>query len=56
MADRAEQRRADLAEVFELHAAGRTKVVYETRKLEEINQSFDDVLAGTVPARLVFQL
>ncbi|MEV4471921.1 zinc-dependent alcohol dehydrogenase [Nonomuraea sp. NPDC049504] len=48
--------RADLAEVFELHAAGRTKVVYETRKLEEINQSFDDVLAGTVPARLVFQL
>ncbi|MGW0486048.1 zinc-dependent alcohol dehydrogenase [Nonomuraea sp. NPDC003214] len=48
--------RADLAEVFELHAAGRTKVVYETRKLEEINQSFDDVLAGTVPARLVFEL
>ncbi|MGW3353426.1 zinc-dependent alcohol dehydrogenase [Nonomuraea rubra] len=48
--------RADLAEVFELHAAGRTKVVYETRKLEEINQSFDDVLASTVPARLVFEL
>ncbi|MFG1949463.1 zinc-dependent alcohol dehydrogenase [Nonomuraea sp. NPDC048826] len=47
--------RADLAEVFRLHAAGRTKVIYETRKLEEINQSFDDVLAGTVPARLVFE-
>ncbi|UBU11518.1 alcohol dehydrogenase AdhP [Nonomuraea gerenzanensis] len=48
--------RADLAEVFRLHAAGRTKVIYETRKLEEINQSFDDVLAGTVPARLVLEL
>ncbi|MCK2217054.1 zinc-dependent alcohol dehydrogenase [Actinomadura sp. ATCC 31491] len=48
--------RADLAEVFRLHAAGRTKVIYQTRKLEEINQSFDDVLAGTVPARLVFEL
>lgn len=47
--------RADLAEVFRLHAAGRTKVIYETRKLEEINQSFDGVLAGTVPARLVFE-
>ncbi|TMS00262.1 alcohol dehydrogenase AdhP [Nonomuraea basaltis] len=48
--------RADLAEVFQLHAQGRTKVIYQTRKLEEINQSFDDVLAGTVPARLVFEL
>lgn len=48
--------RADLAEVFALHAAGRTKVIYETRKLDEINRSFDDVLTGTVPARLVFEL
>ncbi|MDP4510100.1 alcohol dehydrogenase AdhP [Nonomuraea turcica] len=48
--------RADLAEVFQLHAEGRTKVIYETRKLEDINQSFDDVLAGTVPARLVFEM
>jgi len=48
--------RADLAEVFQLHAAGRTKVIYQTRKLEDINQSFDDVLAGTVPARLVFEM
>ncbi|NJP96319.1 zinc-dependent alcohol dehydrogenase [Nonomuraea sp. FMUSA5-5] len=48
--------RADLAEVFKLHAAGRTKVIYETRKLEEINQSFEDVLDGSVPARLVFEL
>ncbi|MBO3752704.1 zinc-dependent alcohol dehydrogenase [Streptosporangiaceae bacterium NEAU-GS5] len=48
--------RADLAEVFRLHAAGRTKVVYETRKLDDINQSIDEVLAGTVAARLVFEL
>ncbi|MGP3916000.1 zinc-dependent alcohol dehydrogenase [Nonomuraea sp. 10N515B] len=48
--------RADLAEVFTLHAQGRTKVIYETRKIEDINQSFAEVLAGTVPARLVFQM
>ncbi|GAB3159797.1 zinc-dependent alcohol dehydrogenase [Microbispora hainanensis] len=48
--------RADLAEVFRLHAAGRTTVKYETRKLDEINQSFDDILAGRIPARLVFEL
>ena len=29
--------RQDLAEVFELHARGRTRVVAETRKLDEIN-------------------
>jgi propanol-preferring alcohol dehydrogenase len=48
--------RADLAEVFALHAAGRTKVQYETRKLDDINQSIDDVLAGRVTARVVFQM
>ena len=47
--------RADLAEVFELHAAGRTKVVAEGRKLDDVNACFDDVLAGNVPARLVFE-
>ncbi|MEU4161739.1 zinc-dependent alcohol dehydrogenase [Actinoplanes sp. NPDC026670] len=45
--------RADLAEVFRLHAAGRTRVLYETRKLEDINASIEDVLASRVPARLV---
>jgi len=45
--------RADLAEVFRLHSAGRTKVLYETRKLDDINQSIEDVLASKVPARLV---
>jgi len=47
--------RQDLADVFALHAAGRTRVVAEGRKLDEINQSFDDVLAGRVPARLVIE-
>jgi len=45
--------RADLAEVFKLHQAGRTQVLYEVRKLDEINQSIEDVLASKVPARLV---
>jgi propanol-preferring alcohol dehydrogenase len=47
--------RADLAEVFALHAAGRTEVVAETRKLESINESFTEVLTGRVPARLVIE-
>jgi alcohol dehydrogenase, propanol-preferring len=45
--------RADLAEVFQLHAAGRTRVCYEARRLDDINASIADVLAGRVPARLV---
>jgi len=31
--------RAELAEVFRLHAAGRTRVVRETRRLDEVNES-----------------
>ena len=46
--------RQDLAEVFDLHAAGRTRVVTEPRELDQVNASVDEVLAGTVPARLVF--
>jgi propanol-preferring alcohol dehydrogenase len=45
--------RADLAEVFRLHAAGRTRVQFEIRKLDEINTAIEDVLASRVPARLV---
>jgi propanol-preferring alcohol dehydrogenase len=45
--------RADLAEVFRLHAAGRTRVFYEPRPLTEVNQAIEDVLASRVPARLV---
>ena len=48
--------RVDLAETFELHADGRTKVVRETRRLDQVNDCFDQVLAGAVDARLVFDL
>jgi propanol-preferring alcohol dehydrogenase len=48
--------REDLAEVFELHAGGRTRVVLERRELEQVNECFADVLAGNVPARLVLDL
>jgi propanol-preferring alcohol dehydrogenase len=47
--------RNDLADVFNLHAAGRTKVIAVDRKIDEVNESIDDVLAGKVPARVVFQ-
>ena len=47
--------RNDLADVFALHAAGRTKVIAVDRKIDEVNQSIDDVLSGRVPARVVFQ-
>lgn len=48
--------RADLAEVFRLHALGRTKVISETRRLEDAPKAMQEVLDGTVPARLVFDL
>ena len=48
--------RQDLAEVFELHRLGRTRVIYQTRRLDEVNDCFAEVLSGTVPARLVFDL
>lgn len=47
--------RNDLADVFALHAAGRTRVIAVERKLDEVNQSIDDVLHGRVPARIVFR-
>ncbi|MDQ1034472.1 propanol-preferring alcohol dehydrogenase [Streptomyces sp. V3I8] len=48
--------RQDLAEVFQLHAAGRTKVIYETRPLASVNESIDAVLNGHIKARIVFDL
>jgi alcohol dehydrogenase, propanol-preferring len=48
--------RQDLAEVFALHAAGRTRVVAEERSIEDINEAFEDVLAGRTPARLVIRM
>jgi propanol-preferring alcohol dehydrogenase len=47
--------RQDLVEVFALHAAGRTQVISQTRSLDDVNEAIADVLAGHVPARLVFQ-
>lgn len=47
--------RQDLREVFALHAAGRTEVVTETRDLDDISLAIDEVLAGKVPARIVFE-
>ncbi|HZK51250.1 MAG TPA: alcohol dehydrogenase AdhP [Actinomycetota bacterium] len=48
--------RVDLAEVFELHRAGRTQVSYERRSLEQVNEAFEDVEAGRATSRLVFEL
>jgi propanol-preferring alcohol dehydrogenase len=47
--------RQDLAEVFALHAAGRTRVIAESRRLDQVNDCFEDVLAGRVSARLVLE-
>ena len=46
--------RTDLREVFELHAAGNTKVIREVRPLCRVNESIADVEAGRVAARIVF--
>jgi alcohol dehydrogenase, propanol-preferring len=48
--------RADLREVFALHAAGRTRVIREVRALDTVNESMADVEAGRVAARIVFEL
>jgi propanol-preferring alcohol dehydrogenase len=45
--------RNDLADVFALHAAGRTRVIYETRPLGSVNTAIQDVLQGRARARLV---
>jgi alcohol dehydrogenase, propanol-preferring len=48
--------RKDLAEVYAIHAQGRTRVVRETRKLEDVNQCFEEVEKGKVKARIVFDM
>jgi propanol-preferring alcohol dehydrogenase len=47
--------RKDLREVFELHAAGKTRVIRETRPLYDVNQAIADVEAGRVAARIVLE-
>jgi propanol-preferring alcohol dehydrogenase len=46
----------DLAEVYQLHAAGRTKVIYETRHLDQVNEAMEEVELARIPARLVFDM
>jgi alcohol dehydrogenase, propanol-preferring len=48
--------RQDLAEVFALHAAGKTRVIREQRPREAVNEAIEDVLAGRVDARVVLVL
>ena len=47
--------RQDLAEVFALHAAGRTRIIAEGRTIEQVNDAMEEVLSGKVLARLVFE-
>ncbi|MFL2002298.1 MULTISPECIES: alcohol dehydrogenase AdhP [unclassified Microbacterium] len=47
--------RQDLAEVFALHAAGRTRIIAEPRSLDQVNDAISEVLSGKVLARLVFE-
>ena len=47
--------RADLREVFDLHAAGRTRLIREVRPLDTVYESMADVEAGRVAARVVFE-
>jgi len=47
--------RKDLREVFELHAAGKTRVIRETRRLDQVNDAIADVEAGRVAARIVLE-
>jgi propanol-preferring alcohol dehydrogenase len=48
--------RVDLAETYQLHAEGRTQVVRESRQLEQVNESFEQLEKGAIDARLVFEL
>jgi propanol-preferring alcohol dehydrogenase len=47
--------RVDLAETFQLHAEGRTRIIRETRRLDEVNEAFEQIEKGEVDARLVFE-
>ena len=47
--------RAELRDVFALHAAGKTHVIREMRPLDDVNEAIADVAAGRVAARIVLQ-
>lgn len=42
--------RNDLAETYMLHAMGRTRVIAQTRQLDDVNECFEEVLSGNAPA------
>jgi propanol-preferring alcohol dehydrogenase len=47
--------RVDLQEAYELHAMGKTRVLYETRKIDQVNEAFEEVEQARNPSpRLVF--
>jgi propanol-preferring alcohol dehydrogenase len=48
--------RIDLPDVFDLHAAGKTEVVYERRRLEDVNSAIREAETGQAKARLVFDI
>ncbi|WP_369029700.1 alcohol dehydrogenase catalytic domain-containing protein [Streptomyces adonidis] len=48
--------RQDLDEVFQPHATGRTKVVYETCPLDSVDESGAQVPDGRIKARIVFEM
>jgi propanol-preferring alcohol dehydrogenase len=48
--------RTDLRQVLELHAAGKTRLIRETRPLDQVNEAMADVENGRVAARIVFEL
>ena len=47
--------RTDLREVFQLHGAGKTRLIREVRPLDAVNESMADVEAGKVAARVVLE-
>lgn len=47
--------RQDPAELFALHAAGKTRVIAETRSIDDGDEAIAEVLSGHVPGRLVFE-
>jgi propanol-preferring alcohol dehydrogenase len=48
--------RVDLAETFELHASGLTRIIREPIALDDVNEAYDRILRGDAPARLVFDM
>lgn len=38
-----------------LHAAGRTRIIAEGRRLDQVNEAVAEVLSGNALARLVFE-